>query len=139
MGSVRLVVAIVLLAAGAAAAGVAYAALDRASGATGVYGIDIVGPGHASVYSGELRVENATALGVLLAAAAAGGFDVTLDEYPGLGPYVRAIAGHEAHGASGWVYEIWRDGAWLHGDRSAAHKPLEEGDALRWRWTDEGA
>lgn len=132
----RLVVAALLLVTSVAAAGAAYVTMRSADeGASGTYGIDIVGP-HGSLFSGELQVENATALSVLLAAAERGGFEVELEEFPGMGAYVRAIGGHRAEGASGWVYEVWRDGAWASGDRSAAWHPLREGDALRWKWTD---
>lgn len=136
MGSTRLVVAALLLAISVAAAGAAYVSLRGGDpGASGTYGIDVIGPDGA-LFSGEVVVENATALSVLLVAADRAGFDVELEDYPGMGTYVRAIGGHRAHGATGWVYEIWRDGAWTSGERSAAWQPLEEGDALRWKWTD---
>lgn len=137
MGSARLLVAIVLLASGLAAAGAAYVTLhDGASGATDVYGIDIVGPDGVSLFSGEVRVENATVLDVLLAATERAGLEVETEEYPGMGTYVRAIGGYRAYGMSGWTYEIWRGEEWIRGDRSAAYKAMEPGDALRWRWVD---
>lgn len=135
MGSLRLVLAVVLLVASAAAAGAAYVALRESPGGAGEHGVRVIGP-QGLVFEGEVRVDEATALSVLLAAGRMGGFKVEVAEYPGMGAYVWSIAGHEARGASGWVYEVVRDGATRNGDRSAALQPLQPGDAVTWRWTD---
>ena len=134
----RLVVAVAIL----AALAVGYAALaawtERAPGASGEFPVDVRGP-EGAIFSGRVRVEAATALTALQAAAAEGGFEVRVVEYPGMGAYVVAIDGHEARGAAGWVYEATRGGAVLSGDRSASRFALQPGDALLWKWTDGGA
>ena len=136
MGSLRLVLAVVLLAAGVAAAGAAYVALrPEGEGASGAFRVEVVGP-EGILVDAVVRVENATALSALEAAAAQAGLGVELDRYPGMGAYVRAIGPHEARGAGGWIYEVHRGGAWIPGDRSGERWLLQEGDALRWRWTD---
>lgn len=99
-------------------------------GASGAFEVEVIGPG-GPLFAGTLRVENATALAALLAT----GLPVVTEDYPGMGAYVRAVAGHEAAGAEGWVYEVLRGGAWRSGDRSADAFPLEPGDAVRWSWT----
>ncbi len=107
-------------------------------GETGTYHILIVGP-DAPVWNGTVLAENATALGVLQAAAAVGGFEVTVQDYGvPCGLYVRGIAGHVASqtASEGWIFEV-RDpgGDWVWADRSAECYPLQEGQDLRWRWS----
>lgn len=136
MGSLRLAAAVALLVASVGAAATAYVAWTPDAGESGAYAIKIEGPDGGVIFDGVAHAENATVLTLLEAAAELGSFALVIDAYPGMGAYVRSIDGHEAHGASGWVYEIQRDGAWQNGDRSAAHQPLREGDAVRWRWTE---
>lgn len=135
MAALRLVVALALLASLGAAAAALVAYGQGGAGATGTYPVEIVGP-DGVLYAGEVQVAEATALRVLQAAADEAGLTLTLDEYPGMGTYVRGIGPHQASGASGWVYEVRRDGAWTPGDRSAALRPLAAGDAVRWSWTE---
>lgn len=127
---VALVLALVASGAGAAA----YVATRGADAVAGTHAVRIEGPA-GTLFDDSVSVERATALSVLLAAAGKGGFGVEVDEYPGLGAYVRAIAGHEASGTSGWIYEVSSaDGGWVAGDRSAALRALAPGEAVRWRW-----
>lgn len=110
-----------------------------AAGASDEYAVEVVGP-EGDLLSARVRVENATALLALQAAAREAGVAVETQEYPGMGTYVVAIGGHRAEGGAGWVYEVRRDGEWRFGDRSAARFPLEPGDQVRWRWSErEGA
>lgn len=138
MAASRLVLAATLLLAGVAgAAYVAWSGGADAAGDSAAYPVQIVGPDGAALYDGVVRVENATALSALQAAASEAGLALVIEEYPGMGAYVRAIGPHEAHGASGWIYELREgDGPWVPGDRSAGRHPLHEGMAMRWRWTD---
>lgn len=99
-------------------------------GDAGAFAVLVVGPDGA-LFDGRVEAANATALSLLLAT----GLDVERDDYPGMGTYVRSVGGFAASGASGWVYEVERDGAWLSGDRSAARFAVREGEALRWSWT----
>lgn len=127
----RLALAFVLLgvvAGGATAALVKWRASEE--GASGAFSVEVAGP-EGALFSGTVRVEDATALSVLLAT----GLSVETTDYPGMGTYVDAIEGHRASGASGWVFEVLREGAWRSGDRSAARYALEPGDAVRWSWT----
>jgi hypothetical protein len=128
----RLAVALLLLAAltGGAAAVVAWT--QAGPGATGAFAVQVVGPGDASLFDGAVSVAEATALSALRAT----GLPLETREYPGMGTYVVAVSGIRASGASGWVYEVERDGATVSGDRTAAAFPLHKGDALRWHWTD---
>lgn len=126
----RLLVAIGLVVA-LVAGGAALASWGWAGrGATGEFRVEVVGPS-GPLFNGTIHADNATAFSALQAT----GLTLTTDDYPGMGTYVRAVAGIEATGATGWVYEVLRDGAWLSGDRSSAKFALEPGDALRWSWT----
>lgn len=108
---------------------------QRGEGASGEFPVLVVGPDDAELARVDVRLENATALDALLAAADAAGLDVRTVEYPGMGTYVASIDGHAAGGAAGWVYEVRRGGQWIFGDRSAAFFTLEPGDEVRWRWS----
>lgn len=108
-----------------------------AAGPGGAYDVTIEGP-DGILFAGTVAVDEATALSVLEAAAGEAGLALETETYPGMGTYVRAVGEHRAHGPDGWVYEVRRDGAWTLGDRSAARYALEEGDAVRWRWTSDG-
>lgn len=137
MGRARLLLSAALLTLLLGAAGaLAFWSASHKAGESGAFSVTIVGPGNATLFEGVVRVENATALSALQAAAREGGLDVATQNYPGMGVYVRAIGGHAAQGPNGWIYEISRGGAWVSGDRSAADYPLQAGDALRWRWTE---
>lgn len=128
--SARVPLAMLLLAVVAAGA-VAVAALqDRAPGAGGAFDVEVIGP-QGALFAGPVRVDAATALLALQAT----GLELETRTYPGMGTYVVSVAGHEASGPSGWVYEVLRGGAWSSGDRSAERYALEPGDALRWSWT----
>lgn len=136
MASARLLVAVSLLALLLGGAG-ALAWWSHAStpGESGSYEVEIVGP-DGILFSGAVAVENATALSALQAAAARAGLAVQLEEYPGMGTYVRAIGPHRASGPTGWVYEVREPSGWTYGDRSAADRPLTAGEAVRWSWTE---
>ncbi len=123
------------------ASSIALAAVMRPeAGGTGAFPIAIVAPDGSTLFEGVVTVENATALSVLQAAARAGGFALELEDFGGMGTYVRAIGPHRAEGASGWVYEIrGPDDTWTSGDRSAAFKPISQGGEVRWSWTESGA
>jgi hypothetical protein len=135
MGAARLVGVLAILLA-LAGGGLALAAWNRDAPSSGVasYPVEVVGP-EGVLFQGTVRVENATALSALEAAAAHAGLGLKVQRYPGMGSYVRAIGPYEAAGASGWTYEVKRGDAWTTGDRSAEYFPLAPGDALRWRWT----
>lgn len=129
----RLVLAIgllVLLAGGA----VGLYALRTLDGTPGQYRVLVIGPGDDILFDGNVTASDGTVLSALRAT----GLALDVREYPGMGAYVRGIAGHQASGASGWIYEVGRDGAWSSGDTSAEFAPLTAGDEVRWRWT-EGA
>lgn len=125
---------LLVLALGGAGALAAWGMREPA-GATDTYHVVVLGP-QGPLLDGTPSVPDATALAALLAAAAAEGIAVDLVEYPGMGTYVRAIAGIEARGTSGWIYEVQREGSWRSGDRSAAYYGLQKGDSIRWSWTD---
>lgn len=130
MASVRVVAPFVLLALALASAGaLAWWGGQRGAGGEGGYPL-VVLAGTGELFNATVEVEDATALSVLLAS----GLDVRTEAYAGMGTYVRAIEGQEARGASGWVYEVLREDAWLSGDRSADAFALQKGDALRWSW-----
>jgi len=126
-------VLLLVLALGGAGALAAWGA-QRAPGEAGAYRVEALGP-DGPLLDETVDLEDATALTALQAAAARRGLALSLVEYPGMGAYVRAIGGHEARGASGWVYEVHRDGSWQSGDRSAAYFALQRGDSVRWSWT----
>lgn len=130
---IGLSVVLLVLALGGAGA-LAVWGMPRAPGEPGVYHVEAIGP-DGTVLDARVHVPDATALRALEAAAQASGIALELERYAGMGTYVRAIGGHAARGASGWVYEIQRDGALMNGDRSAEFFPLEQGDAVRWSWT----
>lgn len=111
---------------------------QQRAGADGTYSVEVVGPGGHLVLATNVTLASATALSALEAAAAEQGAALELEEYPGMGTYVRAIGPYRASGANGWVYEVHRAGAWLSGDRSASFFPLERADVLRWAWTESG-
>lgn len=125
-----LLVAALALAGGVAAWGYA----QPRAGESATYDVSALGPS-GPLLEERVDVADATALSALQAAATRAGFALDLEEYPGMGTYVRAVGGHRASGASGWVYEVLRGGTWTSGDRSAAVYPLQKGDALRWSWT----
>lgn len=133
MASVRLVASLVVLlvALGGAAALAAWAIPE--AGAAGAYPVEVVGPG-GRLFQENVTVEGATVLLALEAACAKRGVNVEMERFPGMGTYVRAIDGHRADGATGWVYEVLRGGAWTNGDRSAEFFALQRGDAVRWSW-----
>lgn len=131
----RPVVSALLLGLALAAAGaLAASALWRSDGADGLFGVEVVGP-DGRLLDETVRVEDATALRALAAAAQERGVALALEEHPGMGTYVRAIGPYEAKGASGWIYEVGRGGEWIFGDRSAAFFALDEGDRVRWSWS----
>lgn len=136
MASFRLPAALLLLALLVGGAGALAYRYTAGQGTAGGYDVQVVGP-EGALFEGTVQVDarNATALGVLLAAAREAGLAVETEEYPGMGTYVRAVGGHRAAGASGWLYEVRQEGAWVHGDRSAAYAALAPGDAVRWTWT----
>lgn len=113
---------------------VAWGLSQQHEGEDGRYEVEALGP-DGRLFLETVALEDATALSALQAAAAAQGIALALEEYPGMGTYVRGIGGHRAEGASGWIYEVQRDGSWIGGDRSAAFFGLQKGDALRWSWT----
>lgn len=124
---------VLVLALGGAAALAAWGA-HRAAGDDDVYRVEAIGP-DGVVLDETVEVADATVLSALQAAAQARGVALDLVRYPGMGTYVRAIAGFEAHGASGWIYEVHREGAWHSGDRSSEAYALQKGDSVRWTWT----
>lgn len=124
---------ILVLALGGAGALAAWG-LQRAPGESAAYRVEAIGPDSA-LLNETAMVDEATVLTALQAAAQSRGVALELVDYAGMGTYVRAIGGVRATGATGWIYEVWRDGAWENGDRSAALFPLQKGDAVRWSWT----
>lgn len=139
MGSARLALALAVLAVVSAGA-VALAAWDRGASSTGasdVFDVRIVGPANATLFSGLVQVENATALSALRAACEKGNVSLEVETFPGMGAYVRSIGGHRGHGGAGWIYEVTRpEGSTVSGDRTAASFALHKGEALRWRWVE---
>lgn len=128
--NVLLLAAALLLVGGVAAYGV----LQPRLGETAEYDVVAVGP-EGILFEERVHAPEATALSALQVAATAQGLALTLEEYPGMGTYVRAIGEHRATGANGWIYEVLREGEWTSGDRSAERFALEKDDALRWSWT----
>lgn len=134
MASLRLALSILaLVGAVGGAAALAVWALP-ATGATDAYPVLVLGP-EGPLLDVTVTVESATVLLALEQACAERAIDLEVERFPGMGTYVRAIAGHRADGADGWIYEVLRDGAWINGDRSAEYFALEGGDAVRWSWT----
>jgi len=128
MARARLVLAAALLALLVGAAGALAwwsAATPRAGEAT--VRVEVVGP-DGPLYNGTVTLANATAYAALVATH----LPLQVDDYPGMGVYVRAIGPYAAHGASGWIFFVNGAG----GDRSAARYALHDGDTLRWTWTD---
>lgn len=109
--------------------------MERGAGEAATYRVEAIGP-RGALLDETVRVEDATVLRALQAAADARALALGLVEYPGMGTYVRSIGGFEAKGASGWIYEVRRDEAWESGDRSAEFYALQKGDSVRWMWTD---
>ncbi len=135
MRSAKLAASLLLLALLVGGAGaLAWWGARMEEGAPGVHEVIVEGP-DGLLHAGPVHVADPTALGALLAAAEAAGLEVDREDYAGMGTYVRAVGGHRAHGATGWIYDVRRDGEWIHGDRSAELFALREGDAVRWRWT----
>lgn len=132
----RLVLSVILLLLVLGGAGALAAwGMQRVPGESAAYRVEALGP-EGAILDEVVAVDDATVLGALLAAAERRGLEVRVDRYPGMGAYVRAIDGVEAAGASGWIYEVQREGAWQNGDRSAELYSLQKGDSVRWRWTD---
>lgn len=125
------ILAVLLVATGA----LAWWSLATTRTETAAVHVVIVGPTGA-LFDGVVRVENATAYAALRAAAEAGNLSLDVEDYPGMGLYVRAVGGFAAKGPAGWIYEVDRGEGWVSGDRSAARYALHEGEALRWSWTD---
>lgn len=137
MGSARVLLPFALLVA-LVGAGAAFAvhAIQRDAGESGEYRVTAEGP-EGLVLDETVRVENATVLRALEAAAAQAGLTIDVERYPGMGEYVRAIGPWRAAGASGWIYEVREeDGSWTGGDRSAGLYALRGGAHVRWRWAD---
>lgn len=130
----KLSVILLLVALGGTGAVAAWGISQQRAGEAGAYEVEAIGP-EGRLFLELVEVEDATALSVLQAAAGARGLALELEEYPGMGTYVRAVGPHRAEGASGWVYEVVREGATTNGDRSASFFALQKGDAVRWSWT----
>lgn len=107
---------------------------QQRAGDAGSFEVEAVGP-EGRLFLTTVALEEATALSALIAAADENELPLSVEEYPGMGTYVRAIGPYRAEGAMGWIYEVRRDGEWVSGDRSAAYFGLQKGDALRWTWT----
>lgn len=142
MRSIRLLSAIALLAAAVAALGWAWGNAEDPATSGGDFPIAVIAADGHDVYNGTLHAANATALSVLQAAGAAGGFEVrvrTFGAYGGRscdGTYVESVAGDAAQGASGWVFRVWTQASgWTSPAESAACVALHPGDRLEWRWT----
>lgn len=136
MRATPLLSVVALVVALGAAGALATWGMQRETGDADRYPVQVVGPSGIVVLDTTVHVEAATVLLVLRSAAEAEGVPLELVEYPGMGTYVRAIGGHRAAAATGWIYEVQRDGAWISGDQSAAYFALHNGDATRWTWTD---
>lgn len=126
-------VVLLVLALGGAGALAAWG-IQRAPGEDAAYRVEAIGP-DGILLDETVEVADATVLRALQVAADRRGVLLSLVEYPGMGTYVRAIDGIEARGASGWIYEVQRAGAWTSGDRSAEFYALQKGDSVRWSWT----
>jgi hypothetical protein len=130
---VRALVAAALLVASLGTVGaLAWWSHPPAAGDAGAHAVSVVGPDGARLFSGDLAVGGATALSLLQAT----GLDAELDSYPGMGAYVRGIAGHRATSAAGWMFDVEHEGTWTVGDRSASSYALAPHDGLAWRWSD---
>jgi hypothetical protein len=135
MGSQRILLAVALASLTLAGAAAAWTWMRPPPGDSGRFHVEVIGP-HGPLVNATVRVDNATALTALTVAASSAGLEVLTREYPGMGAYVYSIGGFTAHGGSGWIYEVHKDGPWRSGDRSPADAPLHEGEGLRWRWVD---
>lgn len=107
---------------------------QQRAGDAGAFAVEVVGP-DGPLFIETVELEDATALTALQAAVAARGLTLSIEEYPGMGAYVRAVGPYRASGTSGWIYEVHRGDEWISGDRSAEVFALQKGDALRWSWT----
>lgn len=117
---------------GGVVAAVALLRSDDAGGDSGDYPVEVVGQ-RGVVFRGTVAVEDATALRALLAAGSQGGFSVQV-QGQGETAFVVAVAGQRNQGASGWCFEVLREGAWLRPPVSSARFDLRDGDAVRWYW-----
>lgn len=105
------------------------------SAGEGAVAVSVTGPAREVIFGGSVAIEDPSAYSVLVAASEAGSFEVRTREYPGLGLYVESVAGHDAQGSSGWVYEVLRDGEWASGDRAADRFTVAPGESVRWFWS----
>lgn len=85
-----------------------------------------------ALFDREIAVREPTALSALQRAAALGGFEVEVVEYPGQGAYVVRIAAWRATADEGWLYCVGEP--CTHPPLAADRYALKEGDRLRWHW-----
>jgi hypothetical protein len=107
---------------------------DPATGEAGPYAVGVRGPSGALWWNGTVTVgAGATPLTTLQAAAAQGGFPIEVEAH-GLGAYVRGIGPFPETATGGWNYCV--NGAWV--GLAADALPLHRGDAIEWRWAEDG-
>lgn len=99
-------------------------------------GLVVVEPDGNRLHDGAVVAGNGTVLGALDAAAEAAGFPYETETYA-MGVQVVSINGTHNEGSSGWVYRVRSDGTWCWGDRASDRKAVEEGDRVRWEWSEE--
>lgn len=134
----RTVKAVLLLAGTAAAlAGLwAWGGPGPAPAGPAEVGLAVVEPGGHRLFEGTVVARSGTVLGALDAGAEAGGFPYETETYA-MGVQVVSINGTRNEGSSGWVYRVRSGGTWCWGDRSSDRKPVEDGDRVRWEWSEE--
>lgn len=109
-----------------------------ATGDAVVAHVQVQGP-DGTLFEGE--VSAATALEALQEAGRRGGFEVVVETHGAFGggcrgAYVVQVGDHRAGGGSGWVYDVQREDGWMRPVHSAACQALEEGQRVRWSWSD---
>lgn len=109
-------------------------------GSTGIFHVEVVGPGGEWRFNATVQDTNATALSVLQRAADTAGFALEVRGSGCPGAYVASVAGHGASGGGGWVYRVAHEGEeWGRPPSvSAACCPLRPGDRVQWLWSTEG-
>lgn len=136
MRSIRLLVALLLLA--CAVAALVFLTRSPVDVGGGTFQVEVVGRDGNQLFAGPVEVEEATALGLLRASALAAGFDVEV-RGRGCNAYVASVAGQAEDGRAGWVFHLKdREGQWVAPGESAGCCALRQGDVVQWVWSEEG-
>lgn len=100
------------------------------------HAVYVVGP-TTLLHSGNVSLEDATALAALQTLASAQGFTLDVDDWDGCTfDYVRAIAGHAETASGGWNYYVRSTHDWVWQDEAASCRALAPGEAVLWCWVE---